>query len=408
MLLEGAAGNPSILQRILAWPLMQRLGTLSYSWYLWHWPFLIFAEAYNPRLSWKGRLIVATGALLVAQITHWVVENPVRFHPRLMASPALSLGLAVLVPAVGVTVAFVMNHVATGDLFTGEQQEIYGAATNIGPWHDCLVPKGESRVEECVFGDKSSSTTVVLLGDSHAGQWYAPMNSIAEEKHWRLITLLKADCQVAALATKSDGHARDGACKDWRDKALQRVSALHPSLVVLGESAATVANPRMSERPVTPQQWGDGLSSKLSTLGANGTKVLVMADIPYASYDVPVCLSRLVAGRLGTKSCVIARKTGINDRVRHAEMAAVSGNTNARWVDITGLFCSEVQCLTVVDNLVAYRDDNHVSETLALHLAPRLEREIDLLMAPTSVSSSLSSRISGNGGAGAKLGEGVL
>jgi peptidoglycan/LPS O-acetylase OafA/YrhL len=379
ILLEGAAGAPSITQRILAWSVMQWLGKLSYSWYLWHWPFLIFAKTCVPDLTWISRLVVAIGALLMAQITYWIVENPVRFHPRLMMRPALSLSLAVWVPAVGISVALLMNHAASKALFTGEQQKIESAANSKRPWHACMVPFGEERLRECVFGDKTSNTDVVLLGDSHAGQWYPAMESIAEEKHWRLVTLLKANCQIAALEAYPDGRALDPACQAWRKKALDRITVLHPAVLVLGESATGVANPRMSARPVSPQEWEDGLRHELSTWGAMKIKTLVIADIPYAPYDVPVCLSRLAAEDWGAKACVIARSIGLNEKVRKAEVEAVGDDTDARWADMSSLFCSATECKTVVDGFVAYRDDNHISEQLARHLAQRLDHEIELL-----------------------------
>ncbi len=379
ILLEGATGAPSITQRMLGWPVMQWLGKLSYSWYLWHWPLLIFAKTCIPDPTWISRLVVAMGALLVAQITYWVVENPVRFHPRLMTRPALSLSLAALVPAVGICVALLMNHAASEALFSGEQQKIASAANSISPWHACIAPFGDERLRECMFGDKTSNADVVLLGDSHAGQWYPAMNSIADEKHWRLVTLLKANCQIAALEAYPDGRALDASCQAWRKKALERVRVLHPALLVLGESAAGVANPRMSARPVSPQEWEDGLRSELMTWEAMKIKTLVMADIPYAPYDVPVCLSRLAARDWGAKACVIARKIGLNDKVRKAEVEAVRGDTAARWVDMSSLFCSATECKTVVDGYVAYRDDNHISEPLARHLAQRLDHEIELL-----------------------------
>src|SRR6185437_2492175 len=202
---------------------------------------------------------------------------------------------AVWVPAVSISVALFMNHAASKALFTGEQQKIASAANNTGPWHACIVPRGEERLKECVFGDKTSNTDVVLLGDSHAGQWYPAMESIAQEKHWRLVTLLKANCQIAAQEAYPDGRALDPACQAWRKKALERVTVLHPALLVLGESAASVANPRMSARPVSLQEWEEGLRFELITWRAMKIKTLVMADIPYAPYDVPVCLSRLAA-----------------------------------------------------------------------------------------------------------------
>lgn len=379
ILLEGAAGATSIMQYILAWPVMQWLGKLSYSWYLWHWPFLIFAKTCLPDLTWISRLAVAIGALLMAQITYWIVENPVRFHPRLMMRPALSLSLAVWVPAVCVSVALLMNHAASRALFSGEQQKIASAANTIGPWHPCIVPLGDDHLRECVFGDNTSNTDVVLLGDSHAGQWYPALDFIAEEKHWRLVTILKANCQIAALEAYPDGRALDPSCQAWRKKALDRITVLHPALLVLGESAAGVANPGMSARPVSPQEWEDGLRSELITWRAMKIKTLVMADIPYPHYDVPVCLSRLAAGDWGANPCVIARTIALNEKVRKAEVQAVGGNTDARWADMSNLFCSATECKTVVDGYVAYRDDNHISESLARHLAGHLDQEIELL-----------------------------
>ena len=379
MLLEGATGTPSILQKMLALPVMQWLGRLSYSWYLWHWPFLIYAKACFPGLGWHGRLLVVAGALLMAQLTYWLLENPVRFNPFLMARPALSLGLGVLVPALGVSVALGANHAASVTLSTGQQQQIR-AAGDVGIWHDCLVPIGVLGFTECTFGDRQSQTKIVLFGDSHAGQWFPAANSIAEERHWQLVTLLKANCQVAAREINSEGHAKDASCEAWQEEALERIAALRPSLVMLGESAGAVDNPRMSERPVTAREWENGLRATLNKLRATGTKTLVMADIPYSSFDVPVCLSRAASARWGPKSCVIPREAGLNQQVRDLERAVVSGDSSAHWVDFSALFCTGSRCQTVVDNLVAYRDDNHISEVLARHLTPLLLHEIDLLM----------------------------
>lgn len=378
MLLEGASGAPSMLQSMLALPLMQWLGRLSYSWYLWHWPFLIYAQVCFPGLDWPRMLLVGAGALATAQITYWLLENPVRFHPRLIANPELSLGLAVLVPAVGVISALAATRTASQSLATGAQQQVK-AATIVGAWSDCMLPIRATGIAECVFGDQNSKTSVVLFGDSHAGEWFPAVNSIAKEKHWRLITLLKANCQIAARQVDSYGLAREPTCEAWRREAMQRIATLRPFMVVLGESAGAVDNPRMAQKPVTAHEWGEGLRSTLSELDALKTKTLVIADTPYSSYDVPICLSREIAAKWRAKPCLIAKDTGLNQRVRDGEQAAVAGDANARWVDFSDLYCRGSYCQTVIDGIVAYRDDSHVSDVFARHLVPKLLHEIDLL-----------------------------
>ena len=154
---------------------------------------------------------------------------------------------------------------------------------------------------------------------------------------------------------------------------------LRPALLVLGESAAGVANPALSERPVTPQEWELGLRERLRDWSAMPMKVPVMDDIPYASYDVPVCLSRVAAGIRGATSCIVAKKSALNEKVRKVEMAAVSDDPEARWVDDSDLFYHGDACQTTVHAFIAYRDDNHISDRLADHLAGLLDQQINLL-----------------------------
>jgi len=73
--------------------LLQILGKLSYSWYLWHWPFLVFSVALFPNISVTGKTVAAAASLAVAGITHHFVENPIRFHPYLLNVPHCQYGL---------------------------------------------------------------------------------------------------------------------------------------------------------------------------------------------------------------------------------------------------------------------------------------------------------------------------
>ncbi len=90
---------------ILSLPPIRYVGRISYSWYLWHWPFLVFAAAiWGPRLSVAAGLAAVAASWVPTQITHTLVEDPVRRAPALKRLPnrALALGLACTLIAVGV------------------------------------------------------------------------------------------------------------------------------------------------------------------------------------------------------------------------------------------------------------------------------------------------------------------
>ncbi|WP_176986500.1 acyltransferase [Streptomyces sp. 2231.1] len=67
--------------RIAGSALPRRLGELSYSLYLWHWPVYLLLL---PRLSglgdWGGTAVAIATALIAAALTTWLVEDPVRFR----------------------------------------------------------------------------------------------------------------------------------------------------------------------------------------------------------------------------------------------------------------------------------------------------------------------------------------
>jgi hypothetical protein len=63
----------------------------------------------------------------------------------------------------------------------------------------CLAPAGVATLSQCEYGDRNSGTAVVLFGDSHAEHWFPAIESIANDKHWRLLTLLKSSCPAARV-----------------------------------------------------------------------------------------------------------------------------------------------------------------------------------------------------------------
>jgi peptidoglycan/LPS O-acetylase OafA/YrhL len=98
--IAGGTSAPSLgAERVLGLAPFRWLGRRSYSWYLWHWPFLAIAAAYaGTQLSLTTNLILVLLALVLSAATYSLVENPIR-HSRWLASrPHISIiGAALLV-----------------------------------------------------------------------------------------------------------------------------------------------------------------------------------------------------------------------------------------------------------------------------------------------------------------------
>jgi hypothetical protein len=340
-----------------------------------------------PDLTWHGKLMAGAVALVLAHITFLVLEKPVRLSAFLVARPELSLGLVLLTAVTGITGARMVEANARHALAAGEQARFWAAANNSRPLFEgnCLARSGVADLLQCDYGDRQSPTAVVLFGDSHAEHWFPALELIADEKRYHLLTLLKASCPAARVQVYNVSLKRqDVECSKWREAALQRILQLRPSLVVLSEADGPVINharpARLGGHLVSAQEWEEGVRSTVSYLDSHGVRTLVIADVPRAGFDVPICLSRAAAHRWATQDCEPTREAALNEDARQAENTAILGLTNTRLVDFADKLCAGLFCQSVIDGEVVFRDSNHLTSNFARKLAPYLEREIEELV----------------------------
>ena len=74
----------------------------------------------------------------------------------------------------------------------------------------CLRKPFQGGQPECATGDTASTTTVALVGDSHAAMWNPAFQQIAAQRHWRLETLAKGGLPIAGLAHHQPPLQRPG------------------------------------------------------------------------------------------------------------------------------------------------------------------------------------------------------
>jgi hypothetical protein len=137
---------------------LQLLGKLSYSWYLWHWPFLVLSKALLPSITVVGKISVALLSFLVAAITHYTVENPIRFHPYLISRPARAIYMAAAITVCSLAAAVWSMKYATGLAVSPQMTRITAAVDDIAamPREACVTLGESSEVKVCEFGKQSA------------------------------------------------------------------------------------------------------------------------------------------------------------------------------------------------------------------------------------------------------------
>ena len=360
----------------LGWPVFTGLGKISYSLYLWHWPLLTTAAVFWPNMGTGGRLCAVLVAIPLAAGTRWLVEMPVRYSPYLSKRKMLSLALA------ATTVLAVLSAVALARLQSNttadspEQKAFIAAGRDRTQLvHGCLATSGSSNLVECTFGPANATESIILFGDSHAEQLFPALEPAAAQRHAKLVTMVRTSCPTPEIDIFNSHLKRiDDECSRWREKALLRIAALQPSLVVIANDSGYTK----------PAEWERGTRATLARLTTSATRTLLIRDTPHPDLDVPVCLSRaaLQGGGAPETQCLVQRSAALNEAIWNAEQAAAGNTPSVTLLDLTDSFCNANTCPTILGGIPVYRDTNHISTRFAAQLTDVLAGRIAIVTAP--------------------------
>jgi peptidoglycan/LPS O-acetylase OafA/YrhL len=374
LMLRGDAAAPgTALGRVLGSRVLQESGRLSYSWYLWHWPALVFGAALLGHLSLPASLALLALSLVLAEASYRFVENPVRHHPFLAVRPSRSLVLAAVLTAAGLALALGWRGVAERAAASPAQVRLTEAVSDRASLYatDCIPGYDVTQVPDCTFGDADSGTTVVLMGDSHAAQWFPALDTLARARGWRLETLIKSACPTADIDFFYPALGRAYTeCSTWRDTAFERLDALDPDLILTTHSVYY---------QVDSTVWREGIQRSVSRLAAAAPQVVVLRDTPRPAFDVPACLARAAwrAPWLPADDCTFNTQAALDDDIFALERQAAAAHLNVTTLDLTPAICPTDPCQTDTDGVVSYFDSNHITATFATRLAPALGTTLD-------------------------------
>ncbi len=391
-----AAASPS---RALSLSPVRYVGRISYSWYLWHWPALVFAVALWGPLSVPAGLAVVAASWVPTALSHRWIEEPVRRSTSLLGSPrralALGLGCTAIAAAGGLLLAS-----SQPTFRTAPSSEVSGAAAlasqpvpqkradavrpnplqardDRSRMYDdgCLVGLGGTKSNKCTYGDRDAKRTLVLFGDSHAMQFFPAVEQLAERHRLRLVALTKAECPPAAVRVPNMTTGGEyPECDVWRERALQRIEQMDGQVTVLMGSASEYTPLGEDGEALSGEEGSaaleDGYAATLERVNDDGRRVAVLKDPPSASEDVPSCVSRQLES---LDSCAFRRD---RSRAKEFDTRAAKRTPGASLVDVTEAICPRGLCRAVIGNALVYRDRNHLSATFAGTLAPLIELDL--------------------------------
>jgi peptidoglycan/LPS O-acetylase OafA/YrhL len=293
-----AAPRTSASLRPMIW-----LGDLSYSWYLWHWPFIVFAAASWPN-SGRGPLVLAAVlSLIPAWMSYRLVER------RLRATAATRTGRTLVLAVCCIMASFVAFVVARPVRSEVAKQTTFAAfdranERHIGARLGCgnSPPVGAIPAGQCTWNAAAATTSVELVGDSNALHFSEALIGAVRLGSASLQIGARFGCPFIDVILVTNGSTNTS-CRDFVVGSMNGLIAEPRDVVVISNATDmyvdaeryVLVDPSTGERAAGQAKvraFEAGLARVMARLRAAGSRVVVINDVPKPSqlvYDVRRC-----------------------------------------------------------------------------------------------------------------------
>lgn len=415
LLLIAGASKGSFVNRGLAVRPLVTIGDWSYSWYLWHWPLIVFVAVILPGEP-AALVIAALGSLVPSWLSYRFVEQPLRqFRPAGRIKTALVVAVISGVPialclgllwgantgwggrfALPAEPASLSVPAQTGDGQPGsaafdpiegdgamEQDTTRGdlRAQHVAVKADCV--NTDIDPIDCRFGPATAKGTVLVLGDSQAYALADGVINAASALGYDTVVSSRTGCPF--LGRESSG-THDDPCRPWQKSALAYALASSPAAVVIANRSAGYVHPEWSWRTAATDEggsassvsqaaglWEQGIEAVVAPLREAGIPVVIIAAVP----EMPEFIDQrsLFSQAFGSRPYEVPRKQSMQDRrpALDAEEAVAARHPGTFIFDPIPIMCPTETCFSAVDGVLRYQDETHLTVDGSVLLAPGIQ-----------------------------------
>ena len=370
----------------------QWLGNNSYSIYLWHWPIVFFLHYFYKNDDY----IFITAGIILSIILGWLsytyIENLTRKKLSNLSIVKAYFLWFLSISILSLISIMIFKFDGVKNRFSNEINNISNTINDINPRRDeCLGKQDDSQLKKCTYGDGPLS--LIVVGDSHAS---AMLNGVinALPNNTSLISFTISGCPTVKNLKKTNmpEYSCGERVKDIINDIKTNYSTDIPILVINRANAIFQGEPEndKSNQPIryinTPSlvfdeeyyaQMRNAYVDTLKDLSASH-KVYITRPTPEAKKEISNLAAKIFKYHLPTQDLTITWNE-YYERSKQAwkaqDMAAQS-TKNIQIIDLSREFCDNETCYFTQNNLPLFYDDDHMSWTASLKLAPIFKKEI--------------------------------
>jgi peptidoglycan/LPS O-acetylase OafA/YrhL len=394
LIAAGTARKNFVSTQLSRSPLV-RIGDVSYSWYLWHWPLIVLATYQWPTHAFVP-LLAAVLSIVPAWASYRFLENPIR-----RASGAPLKGSWKLITACIAVPLLLFVGLLFGSRGSWGVRPIAHMAAQVDPvpigyrigCHSS-VPLPSRNMTTCTWNAGAPGRPIYLLGDSNAGQYAEGVIRAGSTTEHPVTLGTMSGCPFIDVKIVLNGF--DGAsCSAFVTTSLAWLERQPHSIIIMAaanedinDARVTLVDSRTGQRASSPQGkaaiWSAGLESTIRALQKAGHIVIMVSVLPhFATSDggfwSPSQCSMLTLLQ-DTSNCGVTLPLATANRTQRLALTAervATERTGADVLDLRRTVCPGALCVTNDGNSWIYRDGLHISTQESKKLAPVFATAID-------------------------------
>lgn len=336
--------------RFLESKTMVYLGNVSYSWYLWHWPLIVFSQVLFE--SYLITVAVAAASLGPAALSYRLIESPLRKMPWKMRQGgkfAVTLGM-VSVVTIASSGSLVNQGFFNEDLKARQAQILADHAPAQKNWVCALGTLTSETVETCTWRHDGNGPKLYLVGDSQAGMFAEAVLGAGQSLGSDVVISTTAGCPLLIQ------EAESSACAEFTSRTLDLLSQLEPGFVFFSFA--------LSPNQQDVQAIAFEVSSWITTLTSLGHNLIQIGPIPHFTEEYAFNPLKCSLARALENNCLeemplveakhrIALVSGVTAEVRKV--------AELQYINPLVLACREEACATSWEGMMIYKDPSHIT-----------------------------------------------
>ncbi|MCA1371195.1 acyltransferase [Bradyrhizobium sp. BRP14] len=399
-----------LVARFLSNPVSVFIGRISYSLYLWHWPIIVFSRyTLGDELTMGSAFTIVATSFAVAYLSWRFIEQPARYG-RLAPSGVAMAGLSSVATLSAVAFGSVVAAwQGIPERLPEEARRLYWATYDDSPFSsprcftdsngDGLTPVQIRKGELCKVGVETGNEPQFLVwGDSHAAAIAPAIDAAARQMGLSGVFVGRGSCPPLPNADFGTRWAVER-CVEHNSAVMSLIEQRKfPYVFMVGYW------PKYVHRAELPRQghifdprvepsfadWSAPVRTSLSTTLAGftrqGTKAILVMDVPEMGHEVPEALARAVVSGGTFDIAPSLEYTNKRQALARSVLEEVAKSSGSLIVDPMSGICDAFRCHVMREGTVLYKDEDHLSSEGAKSLAALFQPVLNMMRAADSSS----------------------